>query len=78
MTFTIYSKNGCPYCTKIEQVMRLAELKHVVYKLDTDFSRQEFYQKFGQGSTFPQVTLDEKNLGGCTDTIKYLKEQSLV
>jgi len=78
MTFTVYSKNGCPYCTKIEQVMRLAELKHVVYKLDTDFSRQEFYQKFGQGSTFPQVTLDEKNLGGCTDTIKYLKEQSLV
>jgi len=58
--------------------MRLAELKHVVYKLDTDFSRQEFYQKFGQGSTFPQVTLDEKNLGGCTDTIRYLKEQSLV
>lgn len=78
MTFTVYSKNGCPYCTKIEQVMRLAELKHVVYKLDTDFSRQEFYEKFGLGSTFPQVTLDEKNLGGCNDTIKYLKEQSLV
>jgi len=78
MTFIIYSKNGCPYCTKIEQVMRLAELKHAVYKLDRDFTRQEFYEKFGQGSTFPQVQLDETNLGGCTDTIKYLKEQSLV
>jgi len=78
MTFVIYSKDGCPYCSKIEQVMRLAELKHVVYKLGTDYNRAEFYEKFGQGSTFPQVQVDETKLGGCTDTIKYLKEQSLV
>jgi len=78
MTFTVYSKDGCPWCTKIQQVLQLSELKHVVYKLDTDFDRNEFYLKFGQGSTFPQVTLDEKVIGGCTDTIKYLKEQNLV
>jgi len=78
MTFTIYSKDGCPYCTKVQQVLKLAELKHVVYKLDTDYSRKEFYEKFGMGSTFPQVVLDDLNIGGCQETVKYLRENKLV
>lgn len=78
MKFTVYSKDGCPYCTKIQQVLHLAELQYVVYKLGVDFTRDEFYSEFGQGSTFPQVLLDEKHLGGCTDTVQYLKDQKLV
>jgi len=78
MKFTIYSKDGCPYCTKVEQVLQLAELQYVVYKLGVDFNREEFYAEFGQGSTFPQVVVDDTHLGGCSDTISYLKEQNLV
>ena len=78
MTFTVYSKDGCPYCTKVEQVLKLAELKHVIYKLDTDYTRQEFYEKFGRGSTFPKVTCDDKTIGGCTETVQYLRENKLV
>ena len=78
MKFTVYSKDGCPYCNKIEQVLQLAELQYVVYKLNTDFTREEFYAEFGQGSTFPQVIMDDRHLGGCTDTVKYLQEQKLV
>jgi len=76
--FTVYSKDGCPYCTKIKEVLELAELNHVVYVLDRDFDRTSFYDQFGQGSTFPQVVLDATNLGGCTETVKYLKEKKLV
>ena len=78
MNFTVYSKDGCPYCVKVQQVLQLAELKHVIYKLDRDFDREGFYGQFGQGATFPQVVLDSTNLGGCTDTVKYLKENNLV
>ena len=78
MKFTVYSKDGCPYCTKVEQVLQLAELQHVVYKLNTDFTREEFYAEFGDGSTFPQVIADETHIGGCSDTVQYLKEQNLV
>tara|TARA_S200002703_G_C3702432_1_gene215748 strand:- start:417 stop:596 length:180 start_codon:yes stop_codon:yes gene_type:complete len=59
-------------------VLQLAELEHVVYKLGTDFTREEFYEQFGQGSTFPRVVLGEELLGGCTETVKYLREQKLV
>ena len=78
MTYKIYSRDGCPYCGKVQQVLQLAELKHVVYKLGTDFTREEFYEQFGQGSTFPRVVLGEELLGGCSETVKYLREQKLV
>jgi glutaredoxin len=79
MKFTVYSKDGCPYCSKIKQVLELANLEHVVYTLGTDFDREAFYSEFGEGSTFPQVILnDQTHLGGCTDTVQYLKEQNLV
>ena len=79
MKFKVYTRDGCPYCNKVEQVLQLAELQHVVFKLGRDFDRQEFYAKFGQGSTFPQVILnDTQRVGGCTETVKYLKENKLV
>ena len=78
MTFTVYSKDGCPFCVKVCRALQLAEIKHVIYKLDRDFTREEFYDKFGKGSTFPRVVKDEELIGGCTETVKYLREQKLV
>lgn len=79
MRFTVYSKDGCPYCSKIQQVLQLSNLEHKVYKLDEDFTREQFYDEFGQGSTFPQVVLnDQEHLGGCTDTIKYFQENKIL
>jgi glutaredoxin len=78
MNFTVYSREGCPYCVKIVEVLKLAELRFVEYKLDRDFDRQSFYGQFGDGSTFPQVVKDGTNLGGCTETVKYLQENNLV
>jgi glutaredoxin len=78
MKFTIYSKTDCPYCEKVKQVLDLTKQIFVVYTLDADFTREQFYAEFGEGSTFPQVLCDEKKLGGSVETIKYLKEQQIV
>lgn len=78
MKFTIYSKTGCPYCEKVKQVLDLTKQSFVVYTLDADFTREQFYAEFGEDSTFPQVLCDEKKLGGSVETIKYLKEQRIV
>ena len=78
MKFTIYSKTDCPYCEKVKQVLDLTKQSFVVYTLDTDFTREQFYAEFGEGSTFPQVICDDQKLGGCTDTVKYLKEKQIV
>ena len=78
MNFTIFSKEGCPYCDKVKKVLELTNSKYVVYTLDNQFDKKAFYGEFGEGSTFPQVTCDGKRLGGCVDTIKYLKENKIL
>ena len=78
MNFTVYSKDSCPYCTKVKQVLELTNSQFVVYTLDEDFTKDEFYSEFGQGSTFPQVICDGKKLGGSVDTIRFLKEQQVI
>lgn len=77
-TFIVYSRSGCPYCTKIINVLQLSEMTYVEYKLGRDFDRNEFYSKFGKGSTFPRVVKDDKLIGGCTETVRYLRENKLV
>lgn len=78
MNFTIYSKEGCPHCEKVKKVLELTNLTFVEYTLDTDFTKEEFYSEFGNGTTFPQVICNDKKIGGCADTVKYLKEKNIV
>jgi glutaredoxin 3 len=78
MKFVVYSKESCPYCTKVGQVLELTGSDYEVLKLNVDFTSEEFGEKFGFGSTFPRVLLDGKLIGGCVETISYLKEKALV
>ena len=46
-----------------------------------EYSNQthEFWPgQVGDGSTFPQVVRDGINLGGCTETVTYLQENSII
>ena len=78
MRFTIYSKYGCSYCKQIKLLFELNEFKFVELNLDRDFDKNQFYELFGEGSTFPQVILNDKiSLGGCTETVKYLQKEDI-
>ena len=76
--FTVYTMDGCPYCEKVQEVLRQAGQKFVTYKIDKDFTRDSFFGEFGEGATFPQVVVDGNKLGGASSTVKYLKEKQLV
>ena len=78
MNFTVYSKNGCPYCDKVKKVSKLTNSQFVVYNLDEHFNRDSFYEEFGYGSTFPQVICNGDKLGGSVETIKFLKEKQII
>lgn len=82
MNFVVYSKDGCPYCDKISQVLNYLKEKNgysfVKYNLNKDFTREDFYKKFGYGTTFPQVLLNDVRLGGCSDAVQYLSENNLI
>ena len=78
MNLAVYTKDGCPYCDKVKKVLKLTESRYVVYNLGQHFDKDAFYEEFGYGSTFPQVVCDGKKLGGCIDTIKFLKEEKII
>ena len=75
--FTVYSKDGCPYCQQIIEVLNLSGLNYVEYKLNEHFDYKAFYEQFGYGATFPQVVLNGENLGGCQDSIRYMQEEDI-
>lgn len=78
MNFTIYTKDGCSYCSKIKQVLMALGENFVEYRLNQDFDREQFVSEFGHGSTFPRVLMNGQLLGGCNETIVYLRNQGLV
>ncbi len=78
MNFKVYTRSGCPYCTKVKQVLSGKGFNYEEYVLNSDFTREQFYSQFGNGSTFPQVMMDGKSIGGCTETVQYLREQKLI
>ena len=78
MNFAVYSKDGCPYCEKIKKVLDLTKTSYVVYNLGEQFDKKSFYDEFGEGATFPQVSVDGKKLGGCVDTIEFLKQKQII
>ena len=78
MNFTVYSKDNCPYCYKVKQVLELTGNKYVEYNLNVDFTKEQFYAEFGEGSTFPQVVLEDKFIGGCNETVQFLREQKIL
>ena len=81
MSFTVYSKKGCTYCDKIKMVLNDLSIKKgypvICYELGTQFTREEFYAEFGEGSTFPQIVFGKDHIGGCSDTVKYLQENNM-
>ena len=76
--FYVYSKDGCVFCDRLTQFMDKKGISYEKFTLGEDFSTEEFVEKFGTGSTFPQVNMAYTNIGGMKDTVRYLMENKMV
>ena len=47
------------------------------FTLNVNFTREQFYEHWS-GATFPQVLINGHKMGGCTETVKYLRENNLL
>ena len=48
------------------------------YQLNVQYTREQFKQEFGSGATFPQIVIYGQKMGGCTETVRYLRETKLI
>jgi glutaredoxin 3 len=63
----IYTRDGCPYCTKALELLNLkgAQFTELNASVNVNF-RAEMIEKSGR-TTFPQVFILSKHVGGCDD-----------
>ena len=66
----IYSKDNCVYCdkaVKLAQQFQFDSLDVIVKKLDVDFTMEKLMELFPTARTFPQIVVDDENIGGYTE-----------
>ena len=70
MEVIIYSKDNCPNCLKAKN--RLDKFNPRILKLGKDISREDFFQKFPNARTFPQIIINNKHIGTYNELKKWL------
>ena len=71
MEAEIYSKTNCGYCDRAK--LRLAKFNPKIYMLDTDYTREDFLEKFPNAKTFPQIILNGEKIGGYHELEKWFE-----
>lgn len=78
MQAVIYSKDNCQWCDRVRMLLDSVSIDYLEYKYEKDFTKHQFFDEFGEGSTFPQVSIDNKYIGGFKDTLHHLKENKII
>ena len=70
MEVVIYSRNNCVYCDKAK--IKLQKYKPKINMLNRDYTREEFFIKFPNAKTFPQIIINNEHVGGYHELQKWL------
>ena len=53
-------------------------INYETFTLHRDFTIEQFLNKFGRGSTFPQVNYKNENVGGMKDCVKFIMANGII
>ena len=77
--FTVYSKSGCPSCTKIKNYLKEKNFLYTEINCDEYIleNREEFIKFMEEISgqihrSYPKIFYDGKIIGGLTETIDFI------
>lgn len=72
----IWGKSYCPYCDKAKALCKALaskeDLKYTYYQLDEDYTKEELLELFPNVKTLPQITVDDKYIGGYMELRTFL------
>ena len=74
MEVEIYSKTNCVFCDKAK--IRLQKHNPKIHMLDQDYNRDDFFKKFPNARTFPQIIINKQHIGGYFELKKWLDQNS--
>lgn len=75
-TAEIYTKPSCPWCIRAKELLKSKGIEYKEFILGVDgVTKETVERKIGNGvqiRTVPQIFLDGKYVGGCTELMKVL------
>ena len=74
MKIEIYSKTNCVFCDKAK--IKLQKHNPKILMLDVDYNREDFFKKFPNARTFPQIIINEERVGGYSELKKWLEQKT--
>ena len=74
MKTEIYSKDNCSFCDKAK--ILLSKYNPKIFMLDKDFTKEEFFKKFPNAKTFPQIIINKEHVGGYAELKRWLEKNS--
>ena len=68
----IYGKDNCDYCKEAKKLCEEKGVEYTYYFINEDISLEDFVEKFPGKLTIPQITKDDKYVGGYSDLQRLL------
>jgi len=64
LNIEIWGKDNCPYCVMAVNLVTEHKLNYVYKSLGKEFNRDDLFKTFPDARTFPQIRIQEDNIGG--------------
>lgn len=64
----IYTWTYCPYCIRAKQLLDAKGINYTEHRIDGDeAARQSMARRAGGKKSVPQIFIDDRHVGGCSD-----------
>ena len=74
MKAEIYSKDNCVFCTKAK--MKLEKHNPKILMLNQDYTMEDFFNRFPNAKTFPQIIINDDHVGGYRELKVWLEKNT--
>lgn len=77
-TVEIYTKAFCSYCVRAKHLLESKRIDFAEYAIDTEPGRRlEMIQRANGRTTVPQIFIDGRHIGGCSDLMALERDGKL-
>lgn len=71
--YTVYSKDGCPYCARAKELLDILGEDYEVKDLTIEENRNEMLERVPGVKTIPQIFKDDQYIGGYAELVEFTK-----
>lgn len=76
MEVIVYTRENCEFCNSTKVLLKNKKISFKELTLNVDFTRETLLETFPSARSFPVVVIDGFNIGGYTELVSVLREQS--